>query len=138
VTLYEYLTALPLDPANPLSPRLAVYPYPPKQPPAAPWAEVSEGQGFAQMPLYLNKDLMGRLVTVWLYQPPSATPSVPPDATLLTGLWNRLSDAVHFVNADHSGNRFVALHRVVEMAPYANRDRGLEGFVRFRLMYYRP
>lgn len=138
MTLYQYLSSLPLDPANPSGPKLPVYPYPLKGMAPTAWAEITELQGFAQEPLYANKDVMGRLITVWLYQGPTGTPSTPPDATVLTGLWNYVSQAAQYVNADHSGNRFVALHRVVEMAPYVNKDFGLEGFVRFRLKYYRP
>jgi hypothetical protein len=135
--LYQYLKSLPLDSAQPLGPKLAVLPYYPESVPRLPFAVITDGIGGIVRPAYGNTDLMYRLVTVGLYQAPLSTPEVPPNSTLLVTLWNLISDAPHHVDADHSGNRFVDLQRSAEQMPIPNADRGLEGYVRFRMLYQR-
>lgn len=102
-----------------------------------PWAFVDEQSGTVFEAYYESGDLMSRIVQVSLYQSPTPTGATP-NRMRLTAIWNLVCDAVKYVDEDALGNRFHALQRVVEDPPNYDPDsKGLFGFVRFRLLYFR-
>lgn len=103
----------------------------------SPYAVVMEHSANVFRPYYGGSDTMSKLITVSLYQAQGAS-GYTPDRTQLTNVFNAVSQAVHRVDEDVTGEQFVAIHRVTEQAPYFDpKTRGLFGFVRFRMLYSR-
>ena len=142
MTLFEYLNTIPTDPRQPPGPTnnpLKVFQQDPKpgQVGLEPWAFVAEAPGNVFHAFFGTSDLMSRLITVTLYQSPTAEGNTPNRAQM-GAIWHAVADAVKFVDEDVGSNQFVALHRQTEQAPtFDPQTKGLFAAVRFRMLYFR-
>lgn len=143
-TLFAYLHTIPTEPLHeigPTNPPLRVFQEPPeaKDVGYAPYAIVEEAPGTVVEAFHGRSNVMSRLITVALYQEPTAQGRTP-SRLQLNRVFNKVTEAVHHVDEDVvTGNRFIELDLQVEKAPaFDPKTKGLWAAVRFRMLYFRP
>lgn len=143
MTLFEYLHTIPTEPLHPISetnPPLRVFKRPladPKEVGYDPYAIVEENPGTIVRALFHGQAVMSRLITVSLYQEPTAEGKTPNSAQLIR-VFNKVCEAPKYVDEDVVSEHFIELQHQAEIAPaYNPKTNGLFAAVRFRLLYLR-
>jgi hypothetical protein len=137
VNLHEYLSSLKAAPGDPNSPALTWFEDRATQEQekavgAWPYVILESLDENVTTPLYGHENVMSQVIDVAIYQQP--TSGRTPNKTSCMALWEAITNAPHFVDANTYKRAFISLELVTRLEPrFDPSTGGLFGSVRFRL-----